>query len=99
MMNIHIYDWKKDPDKQLPEYYPEKVDELRQSRTRILKATELYEENFTLDGKPKTKKGRALSKKYEAGEHRAPRLLVWKIKIKRKIRILINFVFPKGNRE
>jgi hypothetical protein len=79
----------------LSETPPEMRNVIRSAQERIGAATEMFETNFHEDGKPKTKEGKILTKKYEQISDRAPRFLVWRI----KLRYWIKSVFKKSNRE
>jgi len=74
---------------------PEIRSAIKDSEKRIHAAAELFETNFHEDGKPKTKEGKKLYKRYEQISDRAPRFLVWRI----KLRYWIKSVFKKSNRK
>lgn len=79
---------------------PERRSEIRDAQKRIQSATDLFETNFRNDGRPKTKEGKKLYKKYyvpEYGERiRSPFRPIWRIKIftQRLIRRIWRWVSP-----
>lgn len=79
---------------------PEIRSEIKDSRERIQASTELFNKHFNDDGKPKTKEGKKLYKKYYVpayGERvRSPFRPIWRLKIftMRMIRRIWRWVSP-----